>query len=208
MRTLILGLLAILTTSFAATASAQQAEHLPAVTVEIQGRLGGGDLWANSSVAVPGVASGNAADIDLGASLSVRHASSGFGVTLAYTNAFTGFFSTFDLHELDARLSERIAFARQGRFEASLLVEAGATYAFGGGSSSCAFSFSESGSCMVTHVDAALAGGVGALGLQFRYGALLAGLEVDYRHMVSVGGAVASTDEVAGFARVGVAFDL
>ena len=215
MRTLKTMILAFLFCSLAATASAQQTvqtEHLPGATLEIQGRIGGGSAWVTSSdpAGIPAAESGQAGDMNFGATLSLREFRSGLGVTAGYTHAFTGVETHYGTHAFDLRISERATFFQHGRFSASLLVEAGAVYMTGGAHFECPHSWfwgTTDSTCMDRDVSVGGFGGIGAVGIQLRYSALIAGVEADYRHVVGTG-ALLQQDDLMVMARVGVAFDL
>ena len=190
--------------------------HTPAVTIEIQGRIGGGSMWASSSdsAGIPAIEGGQAGDMNFGATLSIRHFTSGFGLTGGYTHAFTGVDTHYGTHAFDVRLSERATFLQRGNFSASFLVEAGVAFMNGSAHYACPINWSISDNyyapadtCVDRDVSVGGIGGIGAVGVQFRYRALLAGVEADYRHLVG-SGALAQQDDFMLMARVGVAFDL
>jgi hypothetical protein len=199
------------------TASAQTvpaaavAPRDPSVTIEIQGRIGGGEMWARSSdgAGIPAIEGGNAGDMNVGAALSLRHYGSGFGVTLGYTHAFTGIETHYGTHAFDARLSERVTFFRHGHTSLSVLLEGGVAFMDGGAHYECPHSWlwGTDSSCTSRDVSTSGIGGVGAIALQVRYRALLVGIEGDYRHIVGSGALVSQDDFMLMF-RGGVAFDL
>lgn len=222
MRTVMTMILAFSFSTVTLAASAQEAAlepapHVPSVTLEIQGRIGGGSMWASSSSTdgIPAIEGGQAGDMNFGATVSLRHASSGFGLTAGYTHAFTGVDTHYGTHAFDVRLSERATFFQRESFSVSLLVEAGVAFMSGGAHYACPthwFSISDNyydtpDTCMDRDVTVGGTGGIGAVGLQFRYRTLLAGVEADYRHLVG-SGALAQQDDVMIMFRGGVAFDL
>ncbi|MFO0686591.1 MAG: hypothetical protein U0234_31310 [Sandaracinus sp.] len=186
--------------------------HAPTVTVEIQGRIGGGASWvaATDPAGLPGAESGHSGDMNFGATLSLRHASSGLGLTAGYTHAFTGIETRYGNHGLDLRLSERLAFFRRRHVELSVLLEAGFVYLTGGAHYECPSSWffgQIDSSCVDRDVPVSGMGGIGAVGFQVRVHALLLGLEADYRHVEGQTG-IRHQDDLMIMFRTGVAFDL
>lgn len=224
MRTLSATILAFLFgLTLATTASAQDRHdatqeegapttHAPAVTVEIQGRLGGGASWvaATDPMGLPGAESGQSGEMSFGATLSLRHASSGLGLTAGYTHAFTGIETHYGNHGFDLRLSERLAFFRRPHVELSVLFEAGFVYLTGGAHYECPSSWffgQLDSSCVDRDIPVSGMGGIGAVGFQVRVHALLIGLEADYRHVEGQTG-IRHQDDLVIMFRTGVAFDL
>jgi hypothetical protein len=201
--------------TIAGIASAQEAPVVaprdPNVTIEIQGGIGGGQMWARASdpAGLPAIETGSASDMNFGAALSLRHYGSGFGVTLAYTHAFTGIETHYGTHAFDARLSERVTFFRHGHTSLSVLLEGGVTYMEGGAHYECPHSWlwGTDSSCMARDASVSGIGGVAAVGFQVRYRALLAGIEADFHH-VEGSGALRSQEDLMIMFRGGVAFDL
>ena len=200
-------------TASAQTTAEPPAPHDPSVTIEIQGRIGGGEMWARSSDAagIPAIEGGNAGDMNMGAALSMRHYGTGLGLTLGYTHAFTGVETHYGTHAFDARLSERVTFFRHGNTSLSLLLEGGVAFMDGGAHYECPHSWlwgsDDASSCMSRDVSTRGIGGVGAIGFQVRYRALLIGIEADYRHLEGSRALIAQDDFMLMF-RGGVAFDM
>lgn len=219
MRTLsatILAFLFGLTT--AASASAQDAStsapasHEPAATIEIQGRIGGGSSWVSASdpAGVPAIEGGQAGDMIFGATISVRHAGTGLGLTGGYTHAFTGVETHYGNHGFDLRLSERFAFFRRRHVELSVLAEAGFVYLTGGAHYACPSSWlwgQVDASCVDRDVAVRGMGAIFAAGFEVRVHALLLGLVADYRHVEGDTG-IQHQDDLMVMLRTGVAFDL